>query len=113
MNYTKMTVGIDEFFPPLPALVSEMRWNGWVVPYFTLDTVRVIADTLALTDLGEGEKVTIDDDGVWLMNSQWAGEYDDPRGEPVYPTVIDGVTYYCVAGMDWCWHEVDENEEDE
>jgi hypothetical protein len=104
-TYDDAIVGIDNLFPPLPAKVMHgYRWNGWAVPFFTLETVRVIAGAVS-ADLDDPTTVTLDDGGVWLRG-QW--EYEDPRGERIDPVMIDGVAHYGVGAMSWCWHEVDE-----
>ncbi len=109
--YKVALVGIDDYYPPLPALVrTDYHWNGWAVPYFTLDTVKVIATTINSTDLSEWHAVTIDDDGVWQMDKEWREDYDDPRGKQIYAVEIKGIPHYPVGGMNWCWHEVSEGE---
>jgi hypothetical protein len=117
-TYTDTTVGIDDYFPPLPALVLDgRRWNGWAVPFFTLDTVRVLAELVERDRMDDDDPyVTITGDEVRLVQPRAQGDYlnygEWHAGQVVPPTVIDGVTYYSVGGMDWCWHEVDETEED-
>lgn len=56
----------------------DIRWNGWAVPYFTLDTCRkIIEDT-------NGPSFEDEMDGVGTL-------------------VQDGETYYSLGAYSWCW----------
>jgi hypothetical protein len=120
-TYTDTTVGIDDYYPALPAKVLDgRRWNGWAIPFFTLDTVRVLAELLERDRQDDDDPYVVIDgvDGgmVRLVQPRARGDYADYEemleGETVKPVMIDGVAHYSVGGMDWCWHEVDETEED-
>lgn len=117
-TYKATTVGIDDYFPPLPALVLEgRRWNGWAIPFFTLDTVRVLAELVDRDRQDDDDpQVLIDGDTVRLVQPRTQGDcltIDEwLQSQVVEPTLIDGVAHYSVGGWDWCWHEVDETEED-
>lgn len=108
-TYKAATVGIDDYYPALPALVLEgRRWNGWAIPFFTLDTVRVLAELLDRDRLDDDDPyVTITGDLVTLVQPR----NGDEAACTMFPVMIDGVAHYSVGGMDWCWHELDETEE--
>lgn len=107
-TYFESDVCIDDF-GPFPALVNEqMRWNGWALPIFTLDTVRDIARTLTEHSTGlafeESNWVIVDDDGVWEGCGAYADEYADPRGTKVAPIRRYDMDWYPI-GDGWCWSE--------
>jgi hypothetical protein len=119
ITYTRTTVGIDDYYPALPALVLDgKRWNGWAVPFFTLDTVRVLAELLERDRQDDDDPyVVITGDEVRLVQPRAQGDYlnygEWHAGQVVEPTMIDGVAHYSVGGMDWCWHEVDDTDEED
>lgn len=107
--FVATTVGIDDYYPALPALVrTDYRWNGWAVPYFDRETVSVIAELLERDRLDDDDPyIVFDGEVVRLVQPR----NDDEPSQVVDPVVIDGKLMYSVGGMDWCWHELDETEE--
>ena len=95
---------IDGHFGPLEGVHDpEHRWNGWACPYFPLVSVyRIAAVTHAENAEREGTAFTIDDQGVWELDLEYAADYPDPRGRLVPTIVHEGATYYA-AGESWCW----------
>ncbi|MCM3883147.1 hypothetical protein [Frankia sp. R82] len=90
---------------------SDVSWNGFAVPGFTLDQVREIAANLDLSRLAIGsddqETITIGEDGTVTMRITGSGEVDDPdREETVTPDPHDGLYY--IGGHRWAWEFVDE-----
>jgi len=103
-KFYDIVVNVDDQFPPLPAKTAGGHWNGWEMPLFALETVRVIAEVLERdADDPDASLITIDDEGVWELNKTYADGYGDPRGSKIDPIVIDGVDYYG-AGDSWTWH---------
>ncbi|MGY3341136.1 hypothetical protein ACVW0K_007329 [Streptomyces filamentosus] len=92
------------------------RWNGWVSPYFTLDTVRRLsAEMLGLADAhGYDCADTVhvidggtDDDGeprAIVLHIRWvylADEGAQSVTSVVEPRTEDGL--YCIGGWEWTW----------
>ena len=108
-TYVATAFSVDDFGPYKGLHSPSARWNGWLMPLFTVDVVREIADDLAreqaLVGLHPEETVTItvDADGVWEHQGPSEG-YADPRGMRVEPVSIGGVDYYGI-GDGFCWTE--------
>lgn len=79
------------------AYMSERRWNGWAVPYFTAEQAAELARIFG------GDACFEDVDGVMVFS--YRDENDDVRVE-VWPEVVDTVdgprTLYQI-GDGWCW----------
>ncbi|MGW6562604.1 hypothetical protein [Streptomyces hydrogenans] len=92
------------------------RWNGWVSPYFTLDTVRELSgetidmaaaygydcvDTVHVIDGGtnnDGEPRAV------VLHISWAylaNEGPQEATSVVEPREEDG--RYCIGGWEWTW----------
>jgi hypothetical protein len=101
---------IDDQFGPVAGIHDPAQtWNGCAVPYFPLESVRVIQDAAnvwAVTDTDYGTVITVDDDGVWQLDVEYADEVTDARGQLVATITVDGVTYYAVGGWSWAWQFV-------
>lgn len=108
MRFYDGQVCIDDFGPFRAKIVLGDRWNGFAIPFFTLDVVREMA---ALTDrlnaryahTNGGEPIyspiTVNDDGsvtVW-------DPHNDPDKEEldVYTPDDDGL--YAIGAWCWCW----------
>lgn len=85
-----------------PALVDEVRWNGWAVPWFDKATAElVVADQAAMREQYGEDVGTLEWDGDVIVLTEYAGESEriapDPTGR------------YCIGGWNWCWFETDPN----
>lgn len=90
-------------------VLTDQRWNGWAIPYFTLDEVRRIAAWIGRT--GEAAPhILIDSDGetVILVEDYGSGGRDDTPDDVAVHRMspLDG--RYSVGGMSWTWTELDE-----
>jgi len=82
------------------------RWNGFAVPFFTLDTVRAIAGVVnPWHDSGDSpERIDIDDIGrVWCVSTYCDG--DGESRDEVEPVCVDGIDVFPVGGWAWTWEE--------
>ncbi|MFD5788606.1 hypothetical protein ACFWH1_18535 [Streptomyces sp. NPDC127037] len=114
---TYVTCTGSEVYPA--RLNPDARWNGWVCPAFTLDTVRQIAadtqaaaernghlctDTIHVTDGGftsEGEPQALVMRISWLL----LDEGDSTAIEIIKPS---GDGMYAIGSHAWCWSEVED-----
>ncbi|MGW3827803.1 hypothetical protein ACWEAF_37450 [Streptomyces sp. NPDC005071] len=107
---------IDDMLGPYDAKLNpNNRWNGWLFPNFTLDTVRKIAartqeaadeyghdvtDTIYVIDGGidrEGEPRAV----VLHVSWQWFDEGSQTAASIIQPH-DDGL--YGIGGGAWTWH---------
>jgi hypothetical protein len=113
---TKVT--IDGVVGPLDAKVDPThRWNGWVVPHFTLDAVRELAaqtqrlaeeccadstETVHVLDVGgtdrDGNPMVVVCKVAW----QYFEEESAERSTDIIEPDEDGL--YCVGGGEWTWY---------
>lgn len=113
---TRMRVCIDDMLGPYDAQLDPThRWNGWLVPQFTLDTVRQIAartqeladeyghesfDTIHVIDGGthRGEPRVV------VVHVRWQYHDDQPEHatEVVQPNAED---LHPIGGCEWTWYE--------
>lgn len=101
--YKPLMVGIDE--PMFPALADPTdRWNGWLgTPWFDRASAQAVADW---ANDGESVHITIDDQGVWVLEYDWNDDYTDPRGELCpWRTDIDGTPRATIGAWAWRWSE--------
>ncbi|MFE5795802.1 hypothetical protein ACFQ8C_24955 [Streptomyces sp. NPDC056503] len=92
------------------------RWNGFVSPYFTLDTVRQLsADTLAMAEAGGydyADTVHVIDGGseadgtprAIVLHISWTFLADEGPAQVasiISPREEDGL--YCIGGWEWTW----------
>lgn len=99
-RYVTIFIHADGTDPMFPALLDEVRWNGWEVPYFRPEVLPQIEAWCAqLTTVMElVDTIHRDAEGNWVMNyGQW-------EGTDVISTRPDG--RYCVGGWLWTWQEV-------
>lgn len=103
-QHTNVVVGDLGPFPAL-ANLSE-RWNGWVAaPRFDRATAHAIADAInsdAPQRTGWPCRATVDADGFWYWEKEYAEEYADQRGECY---VWDGDGRVAVGAFGWIWAE--------
>lgn len=100
-------------------IIPGQTWNGWLVPYFTLEIVRQIAaetqaaaeryghkcvDTVHVIDGGTDEA---GQPRAVVVQVSW--RYLDQDGPESVTSVAapneDGL--YCVGGWEWTWYRVD------
>jgi hypothetical protein len=81
----------------------KQTWNGWAVPFFTLEEVAKIAQIVdqKCNPMEQWESVAIRDGKVFTEFHGFEPEDDDT--EEVATIEHDGVTYYGVGAMAWCW----------
>ena len=105
------TVGISGVLPTTeeaagyPALVrTDMRWNGWEVPYFTRATVdRIVADTATLlAEYGPDTVEAVRWDGDTVVIVAMAGT-EEEYTERITAVDIDGTPHWGVGGFAWTW----------
>jgi hypothetical protein len=95
-------VGIDDYLGPYPALVSDHRWNGWAMPYFTRTTARaIVQDINAARERGQIE-----------MRATWRGDSvviidEDGTTEEYAPVWVAGHPRYPIGAGGWVWSESD------
>jgi len=88
-------------FGPFPALADmSVNWNGFVAaPMFDKATAAEIV--AAVNDASAGDvRMTLDADGVWEWEEQYADEYADPRGK-CYEWETDGRV--AIGAFAWTW----------
>lgn len=77
------------------AYVNDARWNGWLMPSFTLETVRQMAEDMnAMPAELEGVRITIHNDDsvtVHYLSTDESDTYHQLSG--LYPIGAGG----------WCW----------
>lgn len=84
-----------------PCMLSDRRWNGWAMPYFTLEVALQIA--AAQHDYMKYE----DDRFIFGCPEETPEEW-----ERFEPEIIDGQKMYPIGAGSWCWCEVVEGEEE-
>ncbi|MEU4095533.1 hypothetical protein [Streptomyces sp. NPDC026673] len=106
-------VCLEEILGPYDATVDPTnRWNGWLAPSFTLDTVRLIAartqqlaeedghdsvDTIYVLDGGTraGEPRAV------VVHVSWQWHDEENTGASIIEPNDDGL--YAIGGFSWCW----------
>ncbi|WP_030200635.1 hypothetical protein [Streptomyces sp. NRRL S-87] len=102
-----------------PALIDPAeRWNGFVIPYFTLGTVRRIAEVHAALAVRDGydfaPTIHVHEGGVnaegdpraLVLKIEWTWfDQDGPDSGNVLKPTEDG--YYCVGAYEWAWAVVE------
>ena len=85
--------------------IPQMRWNGWAMPSFPLESVEVIAKFLAEQNADyEQGGIVVMVDGVphWKdLNDEGVAYLD-----PITPYKVDGVDLYDIGSGCWCWDDV-------
>ena len=89
--------------------VEDFRWNGWLVPLFTLEQAKAIVSDLNETEymraqISEKNEVVIIDLFDFVKNRF-------PIDECVYTYEADENGLYAVGGCCWTWCEWHEKEE--
>lgn len=102
----------------IPAYISENRWNGWAIPYFTRAAVDQVLHlinggpgTYAWFD-EEAQAVFIDDEDNWdswrdedgrLQEEHYVERYDAVEME----VSGEAMTLWPVGASCWTWYEAD------
>lgn len=86
--------------PPLPAMVADETWNGWMIPRFDLATAEYIVREQA--DLRDtlGDEV----DALEWYGKTLVMRHDDGSEERIER---DADGRYGIGAMAWCWYEVE------
>lgn len=83
-------------------IVTNERWNGWVIPRFRLEAAQQIVENQAKMN----SKYHDDDPLIELV---WEGAsikvIDSDHGVIDWITPEDG--WFYIFGMEWCWEEVE------
>lgn len=82
-----------------PAFVTDMHWNGWLIPHFTHEVVmRVAADNINLRYVENSDVFVLVEEG---------SELDDADLVTFAPNMIKvgdlELKVYAIGGFDWCW----------
>ena len=79
----------------------DRRWNGWAVPFFTLEEVQKIAETVnaSIDPNDTWEKITVQDGKVF---SEYNGG-DESEIEEVASIDFEGKKYFGVGATSWVW----------
>lgn len=89
-----------------PCIMSNRRWNGWTVPYFTKDVINHMFKVIYLDQYGQ-----MDVTGTQMTPVLWLNDegyfYDGNCGEFLQLSRItqDGTEYYAFDG--YCWDRLD------
>lgn len=108
LTWTAARVAVDELLGPYPAqIATNLAWNGWAVPRFTLDVAQRIAhDTQTLAAAatrGEIETVHVTGDRVEIVRENHRG------GDTVEVVEPDQDGRYRIGAMAWAWLAIDEH----
>lgn len=83
-------VTINELSNPFPALISDNRWNGWLIPYFSFDdAIQILNELEREMDTGK--------EGVLRFFEPCIGEWLTCQ-----TITVEGTTLYNVADG-WTW----------
>lgn len=83
----------------IEGLTYGNTWNGWACPYFTYE------NALKLGELMPDFFLKYD-----AETDSFKANSDDNDNEEFTAEVIDGVKYYGVGNMSWCWYEFNLND---
>lgn len=89
-----------------PAYTNDSRWNGWVMPYFTLETARAMIEAE-----GWGDTMPYDAelDAFIDKSSGYEEEAWPVKGE-ILQTVDGPLKLYGIGAGAWVWWEVTDEE---
>jgi len=112
---TDTKVCIDDYFGPYDAKVDlSDRWNGWLCPSFTLDTVRALAARSQELAHAEGHDVVdtihvieggAEDDGTpraIVVHVRWQ-YFADSRQRAAQILTPDSDGRYGIGAAEWTW----------
>jgi hypothetical protein len=100
----------DQFGGVIGIHNPDNNWNGFAMPFFPMQSVLILQNVTnlwAATDMDSSVVITVDDDGVWELDTDNLDEMPDARGYLVGNITVDGVTYYAV-GDSWAWEVIDQ-----
>ncbi|WP_127356496.1 hypothetical protein [Actinacidiphila soli] len=108
-------VCIDDTLGPYDAKLDPAnRWNGWLSPRFTLDTVRKLAartqemadeygndcvDTIHVIDGGTDSE---HEPRVVVLHIRW--QWFDEGGKSATSIIQPAEGLYAIGGWEWTWH---------
>jgi hypothetical protein len=102
---------IDDVLGPFDCITNpNSRWNGWAMPWFSLEVVRKIKEAIEEDSrLAEADYhvLTIEDGevpAVWLWCESYKEEYEDKRGDRYDPLLTDGGPFYGIGAGSWTWN---------
>ena len=104
----KATFTIDGWVTAEGIHNPQQTWNGFAVPFFTLEEVAKIAKAVdeECNPMEQWESVAIRAGKVF---TEYHGfEEDEDTTEEVATVEHEGVTYYGVGAMSWCWSSDEE-----
>jgi hypothetical protein len=78
------------------------RWNGWAMPWFPIESVKIIKEWI---HENSSSRITISDDGVFVMDYEDDEETPDFRGWREESIIVDGVKLFGLGRGGWVWHE--------
>jgi hypothetical protein len=83
-----------------------IRWNGWLCPSFTRETVEQMATDFdkAASEYEDMDRITFDGDDVLIHSPVYEAE-DGYKPERITPDA-DGL--YSVGAFAWCWYDADD-----
>ncbi len=88
----------------IAAAWHQLRWNGWVMPYFRFEDVKQLCELVPNLTYDEAA------DAVWLrVPEEERGGYYDDECYPATLIEVDGqqVKAYSVGAGSWCWEIAD------
>ena len=86
----------------------ERRWNGWAVPFFSLEEVDRIAKVVDAKHNPAEHWETIVIRGGKVFSEYYGFEEDEDTSEEVGTIEHEGVTYYGVGATSWVWDVYEE-----
>lgn len=106
MSERSTTVSIDDWLGPFPAKVlTNYRWNGWVIPRFSKETAEKLVAQFNEATEGHPDNGTLSWEGENVVLTTPAGAYDENEWRDVFEPDPDG--YYPIGAMSWTWSEVE------
>lgn len=102
VTYTPAMVSFDDGDTVYPALVLDGQlWNGFVLPFFTLDTIALMGAEMAEIHRDSAPR-------FYLENPSLRVEQDGEDAYRIQPTVMAyGDVRYGVGAGSWTWSIVD------
>jgi hypothetical protein len=85
----------------IEGLTYGNTWNGWACPYFTYENALKLAELMPDFNMSYDSKTD-----TFIANTDDGFE----TSEEFPAKVIDGVKYYGIGNMSWCWYEFNLND---
>jgi hypothetical protein len=104
MAYKWTNVSIDGLVS-IPAYVDDnVRWYGWLCPYFKTEDVHLIQEMLDLISYGDVIEYDADKDAFVVRNAFMA-RYVDGDEEWYHGKDVNGMHLYPIGAGCWIWME--------